>query len=66
MSEKINEFILLGLRRIEEVDLKRLREDLNFDPEKEKKEEIINLVKMGFLKKEKDIFKAYPKGYFSG
>ncbi len=62
LSQRINEFILLGLRRIEGVDLKRLKEDLDFDLEKEKKEEIGYLIDKDFLEKEKGVLKLTRKG----
>jgi oxygen-independent coproporphyrinogen-3 oxidase len=62
LSQKINEFILLGLRRIEGFDLKRLKEDLGFDLEKEKKKEIRYLIDKNFLKKEKNVLKLTRKG----
>ncbi|MCJ7497708.1 MAG: radical SAM family heme chaperone HemW, partial [candidate division Zixibacteria bacterium] len=47
--QKINEFILLGLRRTGGVDLKKLKEGLDFDLEKQKEEEIRDLIKNKFL-----------------
>ena len=61
-SQKINEFILLGLRMTEGIDLKKLKEDLNFDLEKFKKEEVGELVKKRFLKKEKGRLRLIRKG----
>jgi oxygen-independent coproporphyrinogen-3 oxidase len=61
-SQKINEFILLGLRMTEGIDLKKLKEDLNFDLEKFKKEEVGELIKKKFLKKEKGRLRLSRKG----
>ena len=61
-SQKINEFILLGLRMTEGIDLKKLKEDLNFDLEKFKKEEVGELIKKKFLKKEKERLRLSRKG----
>ena len=62
LSQKINEFILLGLRMTDGIDLKRLKEDLNFDLEKEKKAEISGLIKEGFLKRGKNNLRLIKKG----
>jgi len=62
LSQKINEFILLGLRVTEGIDLKRLKVDLNFDLEKEKKEEISELIKEKFLKRGKNNLRLTRKG----
>jgi oxygen-independent coproporphyrinogen-3 oxidase len=61
-SQKINEFILLSLRMTEGIDLKKLKEDLNFDLEKFKKEEVGELIKKKFLKKEKERLRLTRKG----
>ncbi|OGC85083.1 MAG: hypothetical protein A2W07_04235 [candidate division Zixibacteria bacterium RBG_16_43_9] len=61
-SQKINEFILLGLRMTEGIDLKKLKEDLNFDLEKEKKVEISELINVRFLKRGKDNLRLTRKG----
>lgn len=61
-SQKINEFILLGMRMTEGIDLKKLKEDLNFDLEKEKKEEISELIKGRFLKRGKNNLRLTKKG----
>jgi oxygen-independent coproporphyrinogen-3 oxidase len=61
-SQKINEFILLGLRMMEGIDLKGLKENLNFDLEQEKKEEISELIKGRFLKKGKTKLRLTRKG----
>lgn len=61
-SQKINEFILLDLRMMEGIDLRRLKENLNFDLEKEKKEEISELIKGRFLKRGKDNLRLTKKG----
>jgi len=62
LSQKINEFILLGLRMMEGIDLKKLKEDLNFDLENEKKEEITGLIKRRFLKRGKNNLRLTRKG----
>jgi oxygen-independent coproporphyrinogen-3 oxidase len=62
LSQRISEFILLGLRRIEGVDLKRLKEDLGFDLEKEKKKEIRYLIDKNFLEKGENVLKLTHKG----
>jgi oxygen-independent coproporphyrinogen-3 oxidase len=62
LSQKINEFILLGLRMTDGIDLKRLKEDLNFDLEKEKKAEISGLIKGRFLKRGKNNLRLIKKG----
>jgi oxygen-independent coproporphyrinogen-3 oxidase len=61
-TQKINEFILLGLRRTEGIDLKKLKEDLDFDLEKQKEEEIRDLIKNKFLKKVKNNLRLTLKG----
>jgi len=52
----------LGLRMTEGIDLKKLKEDLNFDLEKFKKEEVGELIKKKFLKKEKERLRLTRKG----
>ncbi len=61
-TQKINEFILLGLRRTEGMDLKKLKEGLDFDLEKQKEEEIRDLIKNKFLKKVKNNLRLTLKG----
>lgn len=61
-SQKINEFIFLGLRMTEGIDLKKLKENLNFDLEKEKKMEISELIKGRFLKMGKNNLRLTKKG----
>lgn len=61
-TQKINEFILLGLRMMDGIDLRRLKENLNFDLEKEKKEEISELIKGRFLKRGKNNLRLTTKG----
>jgi oxygen-independent coproporphyrinogen-3 oxidase len=61
-TQKINEFILLGLRMIEGIDLRGLKENLNFDLEKEKKMEISELIKGRFLKMGKNNLRLTKKG----
>jgi oxygen-independent coproporphyrinogen-3 oxidase len=61
-TQKINEFILLGLRRMEGIDLKKMRADLNFDLEKQKELEIRELTKGEFLIKEKGKLRFTLKG----
>lgn len=62
LSQKINEFILLGLRRIEGIDLKKLKEYLNFDLEKEKKEVLRDLIDKNLLEKAKGVLRLTRKG----
>ena len=61
-AQKINEFILLGLRMIKGIDLKKIKENLNFDLERIKEKEIRELIKKRFLKKEKNNLKLTRKG----
>ncbi|HVP36991.1 MAG TPA: radical SAM family heme chaperone HemW [Terriglobales bacterium] len=61
-SQKITEFILLGLRVAKGIDLRRLKENMNFDIEEEKREEIAKLIEGRFLKKGKDNLRLTKKG----
>jgi oxygen-independent coproporphyrinogen-3 oxidase len=61
-TQKINEFILLGLRMAEGIDLRRLKENLNFDLERVKNEEISEMIKGRFLKRGKDNLRLTKKG----
>ena len=60
--QKINEFILLGLRTTGGIALKKLKEGLDFDLEKQKEEEIRDLIKNKFLKKVKNNLRLTLKG----
>ncbi len=61
-TQKITEFIFLGLRMAEGIDLKKLKEGLKFDLEKKKKEGITGLIKERFLKRERDNLRLTRKG----
>lgn len=61
-TQKIDEFILLSLRRAEGIDLKMLKKELNYDLERNKREEIKDLIERSFLKKEKDNLRLTLKG----
>jgi len=60
--QKVNEFILLGLRMMKGVNLKRLKEDLNFDLGEEKRDEISELVNGRFLIRGKNHLRLSRKG----
>ncbi len=61
-TQKINEFILLGLRMMEGMNLRRLKKNLNFDLKKIKQEEIEELIKKRFLKRGKNNIRLTKKG----